>query len=463
MNKIILILILQLTTLLAYTISEGSLTKGAVQTNNVYASDWVPAPLPSKAFNVLDYGLKGDGTTDDSAALKALAKNTSVTNWYFPKEHTFLLMDVNPPAHVTHIWGGGTILQHDGGNTDSSVYIYGAFSLWRNGVMANPNLVIDGLTFESTGVTSIRAPGIIYFSKDIPPNTTINQMEIRNCTFNNSGPMDAIKGFSKTSENRYHENIKIHHNLFTGGGGYFNIEFGNQGGEVGDGFPGFEVSYNRFENAGNHGNISLIVFETTDMKVFNNYSTGGEGYWIELPEAKGIEVYNNLVLSQNGNPVNEGGNTWNVSNIEQKGNHYHHNHFEIQDGVEKFVHLFGGASATLFENNYIKGHMRMASAFNLIDGQDPNFGTVTNNTIVHTVNDYSTAAAAIMVYNGIGPSGGTFSNNNLYIDSSQSGLSVTSGIDPSAVIENNPVYTSTPPTSMDGVGLTVSINEIGPQ
>lgn len=46
--------------------------------------DWIQQPLPTEKFDVTDYGLKCDGVTDDSNALKTLAKNTAVTNWYFP-------------------------------------------------------------------------------------------------------------------------------------------------------------------------------------------------------------------------------------------------------------------------------------------------------------------------------------------------------------------------------------------
>ena len=100
MKKIILALLIQFTVLSAdYIIKEdGTLTRQITQSTTTPLPEdeditTLPpeTPLPTKAYNVLNYGLKGDGVTDDSTALNALAGNTNVTNWYFPADLMLLL------------------------------------------------------------------------------------------------------------------------------------------------------------------------------------------------------------------------------------------------------------------------------------------------------------------------------------------------------------------------------------
>lgn len=55
--------------------TEGSPLRKAdtiVTSPDTSTPDNTTNPLPTQPFNVLDYGLKGDGITDDSAALKEL-------------------------------------------------------------------------------------------------------------------------------------------------------------------------------------------------------------------------------------------------------------------------------------------------------------------------------------------------------------------------------------------------------
>jgi hypothetical protein len=82
--------------------SAASLALADSPTSNV-ASSW---------FNVKQFGLKGDGKTDDAPALKVLLHaHASGGTFYFPPGKYVLADDIDVPENIGFVMDGGTMLQ----------------------------------------------------------------------------------------------------------------------------------------------------------------------------------------------------------------------------------------------------------------------------------------------------------------------------------------------------------------
>jgi hypothetical protein len=98
-----------------------------------------PRPVPSPAgVSVLAFGAKGDGVSDDTAALRrAFASGRSLV---FPKGRIFVHRDVLEVRHPgTHLTGGGVLLATN--EARSAVWI------------AADDVLVDGLTFRMATTT----------------------------------------------------------------------------------------------------------------------------------------------------------------------------------------------------------------------------------------------------------------------------------------------------------------------
>ncbi len=406
MKKIILIALLPITIVMAgsYIMTEGSPLRKAdtiVTSPDTSTPDNTTNPLPTQPFNVLDYGLKGDGITDDSAALKELAKNTSVTNWYFPAGKTFKLYDVEVTSHVVAIFGGGTIRSYDNGNTNTETSLSGAIDLCS---YSRPDgFIVDGLTFDAPNFTSHKDYGMIKISSAYPSNN----MEIRNCIFKNSSTLNGIKGFTRTDDGKIHTNLRIYDNEFIDIGGYFAIELINS--NDGDSYPGLRVYGNHIHGSGD--GISIIKSQGTTSRIYNNLLED-IGMGIETAACEGTHVYNNTILNNTGQAISDGANTWGGTSITTKKVYIHHNHIELASGG--YVYFYGGTTTEFYEN-YVKGNIlvRLQGDY---EASGTQFGNIHNNTIVNTPDNgiYASRAVEISGLDGDLMDDGVLQDNDIY-------------------------------------------------
>ncbi len=363
--------------------------------------DEIPLPPRSEWNNVLDHGLVGDGRTNDTAALKHLAQNTSITNWYFPSGHTFLITAVTVPSHVKAIFGGGTILAK--ANTKSDGSADGALILDAN----YNGLVIDGLTFkcQKSGING-------------PENSNHNKWPYHgrdhHWTWNGT-----IKIFGRKRMTR----IQIRNNIFDQANFGFNAikAFGGQSPSHGRSYPNtnMRIYNNEFKNFDNFA-VEIIDMERkqdgssrniTGCKIFNNdfHSGGLAAISFVLiragagPDGKkdGTEnyIYNNRIT----------GSTWGIeytgcsglylhnnqiTNIPRYGllggqgrviksvgkNYIYNNHItsNFSQGVESLLYLYNHDD---FYGNYIDSPIKWTdTTYNATGRHVPN-GNWYNNTI----------------------------------------------------------------------------------
>jgi len=363
------------------TITETTLTN--VDSTNKITDKY---DLPKTIYNVLDYGLKGDGVTDDSEALEQLAHNTNVTNWYFPADHTFRLSNISVPAHVNTIFGEGTIETiMKGTNTR------GAF---HNLTTTEDHTLYDGLhfTWENKRVDTLY--GAISYGNAV----SHRNIEIRNCTFrgNEEASHNAILLIGN-EETGGLTNAFIHNNQF--------IDIPRAAIEV----LGRNASGNASKDDGSINNVNIYdnTFDATHANdyghkdgwhcaiSFSSSRGGAKAYnnrlinhrWdFEVSDSKDVELYNNyttgtseyfLFYNQNASDLNA-----NVPNP------VHHNHFESEDCLYGITiqGANGGMPAGEIYENYIKG-----GPIWLKEGDG---GIIRNNTIVKdltvtTVGPYS--------------------------------------------------------------------------
>ncbi|MDM5264384.1 glycosyl hydrolase family 28-related protein [Sulfurovum sp. XTW-4] len=442
MKKIILLLIVGFTTLMGieFTMTESGLYPN-VETqptpSTPVADGWVETPLPSSYFNVLDYGLKGDGSTDDTAALEAIFNDhPEVTNLYFPAGYTFRLHKVQIHSRIEALFGGGTIKFHDEGNSNSGT------SLWGFGFHTVPdNLIIDGLHFKlESGYTTAQNYGMITFWDN---GGIADGIEIRNCTSDGSnGALNFLKVFPRVADGRSFPNMKVYNNTSSNCRGYFDFEYINVGQGREDGMPNFKMFNNRILNGSGHGAISYIRMTSYGAEIYNNY-IDESGMAIEIL-SENVKVHHNKLLNIRGQALSLGTWTSQYGNVTGTETEIYNNHIEVKS--TGYVFSYTGHNADIHDN-YING----VAIFRLdVAGSQlilPNFY---NNTVVNTI-----GSPAVSISNNIGGGnvvGGACYNNTVYTKSGSTGISVYS-VDSSTNTSDNSIFI------MNGTGTC--INTVG--
>ncbi len=380
MKKIILALLISFTALSAdYVIKEdGTLTLQTTQSTTTPppVDTWVGAALPTKAFNVLDYGLKGDGVTDDSAALEELAKDTDVTNWYFPSGYTFKLHEVSIPSHIVAVYGAGTIRAYDNGNNDSGVSKLGAFILNGSGKPCHDNLILDGLHFEmESGYTTAQNYGMVTVDRSGGNNTGV---ELRNCTFDGAnGALNGIKVF--TDDSNIYTDLKIYNNESYNNSGFFDIELIHLGTPMYDGLPNLKI-YNNYihTDAGSHGGISIPRYDggvNSTMEIYNN-RVHDKGMAIEVI-SRNIKVHHNEILNCDGQAFSIGEYTSEFGDTDPTAETlFYSNHIEMTN--TGYIYSYSGSNAKIYDN-FIKGRVILRLQ---IEGSDLSIPDFYENTVV---------------------------------------------------------------------------------
>lgn len=441
---------------------EGSLIKAndLNTTNTSATTTWTPIQLPTQAYNVLDYGLKGDGVTDDSAALRALAQNTGVTNWYFPQNKTFLLSRIDIPSHIVAVFGGGKIISK-GYTGDANPE--GAFTINNVGQNAHENLIIDGLSFGlGSGFDGGEAYGQITVFQY---GGSTNGIEIRNCRFDQAGhKMVAIKAFAESDGSMSHNGLRIYNNNVVNIQGISFELFNKENADNSMGFTNTHLYSNTFSSGGGMA-ISMAGIR---QPFYIHHNTFTNINWaIETAECDKGEIYNNYGTGLRTYSFTDS-IKWNGPFVSPGSIKIHHNHFEgTGSGKSGTFLLYNGGPTEVYEN-YIKG-----ATFVKIDnfnGKDTNtiMGDIHDNTFVldfaHEWSNHTVAISQVSegtfrnneVYNTLSgkygvtssTSGQTYSGNNIYVNG---GICING--DTQTGGSCNTSYGGTPPTSRYGAGL----------
>lgn len=464
--------------------TSSSFSLGAIQalqeladTLYIYGGEWMETPLPTTLYDVTDYGLVGNGTTDDTSALNTLALNTSVTNWYFPSGSSFLLSRVDVPSHVEAIFGGGTIISKGyTGDTNPE----GAFNFNNTGKNLADNFVCDGLTFQlGSGFDGGYAYGQITFFQY---GGSTNNVQIRNCYYNQSGhSMNAVKVFAHTDGSISHTGLRIYNNEVVNQAAIAFEIYNQENLETSTGFVDTYLYNNKFTN-GSGMSISVAGVKQ-NFYIYNNEFRAG--WAIETAECDNGFIHHNYGVGLTSYAYTDG-IKWSGPFTDPGVVKVYNNHFEGEpvDNEHGGTFLLYNGGPTEVYDNYIRG-ATMVKLDNF-DGKDTNLvmGDIHNNTFVMDwVNDWSNNAVKIFedtgttttidegtfrlndVYNSrlnqtalfTSCTGQTYSDNNFYTNGGSCivGATQTGG-------SCNQNYVGTPPTSRVGAGLSDPAN-IGPQ
>ncbi len=426
MKKMILIALLTITIVMAesYIMTEGSpLRKESATVTS--PQDNTTNPLPTQPFNVLDYGLKGDGITDDSAALNTLAKNTGVTNWYFPAGKTFRLVAIDVPPHVEAVYGGAEIRSI----AEDTMHPRGPF--FQN-TLHPDGLLFDGInfTYDSTVSHSINHDyGAITLNN-------VNNVEVRNCTFtgNDVSPLNAFTVFGEI-ENGGSNNIYIHHNNFN----YIpacSIELVNNSESDRDNeniLNNIVIEHNTFDLQGRTEEwrcaISFSGVRGTS-NASNNTFKGGHVWDVELNKCDKVTISYNHSTGNISQFIASEGTESNPNGYTLGTNYIHHNHFESEGSSVKFVH---GSDTKVYEN-FIKGQFWQYGGTG---------GEVYNNTIVKD-RDGATYGVWSPLPVFVGSSNGSavnFHHNDVYyIGEQYEVISIDEASTETAIVDSNNLY-----------------------
>ena len=447
MKKIILALLIQFTVLSAdYIIKEdGTLTRQITQSTTTPLPEdeditTLPpeTPLPTKAYNVLNYGLKGDGVTDDSTALNALAGNTNVTNWYFPADKIFRLHKVNIPSHVTAVYGGGTIVSI---STDGTGYEYGGL-FTRS---AHTDLVIDGLRFKGeSGYVGNQYYGQFQLNSD--GGSTTNT-QIRNCHFDSSERnANSLRVFARVyPTGGDHVGLRIYNNTFVNVK-YFAMElFNNTENEyVADDMEGLRDLHIYDNTVGNGSGWGIGIGRIRTASYIYNNTINTSNRSIEIIQSNNNHTYNNIATADE-SVLEEGVIHKDGPYLTPGVNYIHHNHLT---GLQ--VLLYHGSNSEVYEN-FINARLWIEAR-----SGDRFFGNIHDNTIV------SSSSKPVKIEDMDDLKGGKFSNNDIYGRTSYTGTYAIdfTGSAPSSEVEirNNKVYQEKSPNYCIEAGGTQSEN-----
>ena len=434
-------------------------------------TDWEQQSLPLVSYNITsqtamdEFGLTacvGDGVTNNYSLLNDINNNVNITNWYIPENEIIMSSTIAVKNHVEAIFGEGTLRSYGDGNTDPEVAYSGILKFNSSGGQANnPNLIIDGLSFDVVpGFISKYRYGCIMFSHYVS-NIENNLVEIRNCSFNNIGDINAIKGFGDAETNSKNHNLKIHHNYFEGSGGYFSVELVNWDTTslCPNVYPNLEIWSNHFDATAGHGAISLISTDVPSgeyIRIHNNKFNNTWGMGIELAEVHGAEIYNNEMLEMEKTTIFDGGTTWGESLLPLKGNIIHHNHMEtIDTGLDGAIYFWGaklvGASDSKVYENFFKCNVTTGLQ-NIMLNHTPIIPEIYNNTIVNPTDSWSSVALRVDNYGGGTITGGSIHDNDIYNERDWTGISVTDVTADVLFTDNNIYLTGTADCITPGQG-----------
>ncbi len=453
MKKIILLIIVQLTVIMAgsFVMIEGnpSLTKvnttvsdttGNTSLNTTITySNFTPKPLPTDKFNVLDYGLKGDGITDDSAALKTLAKNTNVTNWYFPEGHTFKLYAISVPSHVNTVWGGGTLKT-----------IYKSVNMpqgcFHQMTTPTTHLLFDNIKFiyDNTSFSNGN-----YGAITLAKAKRIENVEIRNCTFtgNSFNPMNGITLIGNREVGGL-KHINIHDNKFLkiSRAGIEILKRNDSNYDYDDGVEDVNIFNNHFDpTGGKSGWRCAVSFSQVRKQSSVNYNTFNNNAWdIELAQGKDITVRNNKSTKTQKYFMS----VQDTIHYESGVNWIYDNHFDSQKAS---LHLIMGSSSEVY-NNFIRGQLWQQRGI---------AGNIHHNTIVKDMS-ISAAWGDEPVYLGdkeeSPKSTVHFYENDIYmIGSGGNAISISSDADSDCMVENNNIYRVSSDTGYISTGTSATV------
>lgn len=389
--------------------------------------------LPNVKYNVLDYGLVGDGITDDTAALKKLSKNINVTNWYFPLGHTFRLYGMIPPPHINTIWGGGEL---------KTIYKPVKYPFGTLRINNNPDthLLINNIKFT---YVSKKYPNGEYGAIIIDKSTLngVNNVEIRNSTFqgNNKNPSNGISVYGK-KENGGTKNINIHNNKF--------FDIPRAGVEVvhrsdtpsdSDGLENIFIQNNLFDFSNSTGWKCAVSFSQVRRNALVANNTFRNTSWdIEINQAANITIRNNYSTGCKAHFISEGSIGWHGNDVFKIAeNLIYSNHFESQTAT---IHIYNGSKSKYY-NNYIYGGIWSQK---LQKGSwDSSLGNFYDNTIVKDVSIHAHTSSAkgpssAIKIEGTGGNSKIY-NNDIYIKGTGSDAIIftSSAVGANTHIENN--------------------------
>jgi len=401
--------------------------------NPTTISNWTPKLLPTQKFNVLNYGLKGDGVTDDTRALNTLAKNTNVTNWYFPAGKTFRLYGVIPPAHLTTVWGGGTLKTI----YSSDTYPLGVFKILNR---PTTSLLIDNINFTYVKKDYENGEyGAIMIAKGNTADSVQN-VEIRNSSFtgNSECPANGITIYGK-SENGGTKHVNIHNNKF--------IDIPRAGVEIlhrsntpttdGDGIEDVNVFKNSFDFTNSGGwKCAISYSQVRKPCLVANNRLNHTSWDVEINQAVNITIRNNYSTNCKQHFISQGTSGWHGNDVFDVGeNIIRNNHFESQTAT---IHIYDGSKSKYYDNFIAGGIWSQQQK----DGWGASIGEFYNNTIVKdsTINAYAgkwtgPASAIKIESNGYDTN---IHDNDIYIKHNGStGIIMVSSVGTDTYLTNN--------------------------
>lgn len=452
MKKTILTLLLCVTTSLAFTftISAGTLAKESTQETSLPDEGFSPQVLPTTRYDVTKYGLKCDGNSDDSKALKTLAANTSVTNWYIPPGKTCRLYGISVPEHVKAIFGGGKIKEIVKNTRFAQGPIYQ--------INAHTGYVIDGITFVGDGQ---KGEDIVYMYGFICLNSTtstkggpIRNIEIRNCYFDATNNVKSGQ-FGRDGVIMYGDadvgstrNIWVHNNKFKDikGAGmeilHRSATIDPEG--VNQGLHNILVENNDFDGKGWCG---VSISQVRNKCVIRNNKFHGNWKWgVEINQAKECYVHHNHMSDLRGDFFSIGGVGWHTDEYNDLNspntNYIYNNHLDDETAV---ISIYGGSS-THIHDNYIRG-----TVFYQPREGNANGGVIENNTLIQNTSgvlDIGGIGAQTVIassYDGTLYSAGSgkYKNNLVYGVGIRTVISLSNSMTDKWKFTGNKIYSTT--------------------
>jgi polygalacturonase len=269
-------------------------------------ADWA-----ADAINVLDFGAKGDGATDDTAAIQSALDNASPNRVvYFPYGYTFMVDIINVPSgKVLHIDGTIKANPAQNGNNNNGICFTGSNSV----ITGSGTGIIDGnMTFQTgsnpsagifsvySGIENIYVENItIQNFRNWPVNfTNVTNSTTRRCNLLNSG---SSAQYAASSVNCWFEECFV--------SGINDLGVGLYGGVSGSGVVRCTVT-----NCQAAGPFVLLDSGQpgipTDNQICENivYGNSGQGIYVGSNLAgsipKNITIRGNIVHNNQGVPIN---------------------------------------------------------------------------------------------------------------------------------------------------------------
>jgi len=298
------------------------------------------APSSSLVVNVKDKGAKGDGITDDTAAIQAAVNQVAGTGGtVLVPDGTYLidaitsiqiksdmtlqmskdtLLKALPNSkdgyNIIKIIGASNINVIDGtliGDRDEHSGVSGQWGMGIN-LHSATNIAINGVTARNCwgdGFYIAGASKNIKFCSVIADNNrrqgmsiiSVDGMVVKNSIFKNTGGTAPQAGIDlEPNKKDTITNVQIVNSQFIGNKGY-GIQLSQGAGSTN------EVTIDGNTISSNAGGI--LTYNTTGHKIINNVLKDNQNYGIRLNGSKGNTVTGNTVTGKNGIKDEVGGNT----------------------------------------------------------------------------------------------------------------------------------------------------------